>query len=59
MISIMETPIPQPAATAVVDDEDELFFRSLLPDLKKLTEAKKAYVKFKIHQLIYEAREDL
>ena len=41
MIGILKTPIPQPAATAVVDDEDKLFFWSLLPDLKKLTEAKK------------------
>ena len=51
MIGILESPTPQPATTAAVEDQDELFFLSLLPDLKRLTEAKKAYVKLKIHQL--------
>ncbi|KAK0142609.1 Transcription factor Adf-1 [Merluccius polli] len=59
MIDMLETPTPQPATTAAVEDEDALFFRSLLPDLKRLPKAKKAQVKFRIHQIIYEAGEDL
>ena len=62
MMGILESPTPtprQPATTAAVEDEDKLFFQSLLPDLKRLTQAKKANVKFRMHQFIYEAREDL
>ncbi|KAK0146185.1 hypothetical protein N1851_014502 [Merluccius polli] len=59
MKDILETPTPQPATTAAVEDEDDLFFLSLLPDLKRLPKAKKANVKFRIHQIIYEAGEDL
>ncbi|XP_074481157.1 uncharacterized protein LOC141761609 [Sebastes fasciatus] len=36
-------------------DIDALFFQSLLPSLKKLEDRKKEEVKFKIHQLLFEA----
>ncbi|KAK9510237.1 hypothetical protein O3M35_005064 [Rhynocoris fuscipes] len=35
------------------DDEDLLFFKSLLPDLKGLTRPKKTYIRLKIQELIY------
>ncbi|KAM9364358.1 uncharacterized protein KZ484_010614 [Pholidichthys leucotaenia] len=50
----LTTPPPQPAAP----DADELFFQSLLPSLKRLTERKKEEVKLKIHQLLFEAGAD-
>ncbi|XP_073986618.1 uncharacterized protein isoform X1 [Rhodnius prolixus] len=35
------------------EDEDLLFFRSLLPDLKGLSRPKKTYIRLKIQELIY------
>lgn len=35
-------------------DPDELFLKSLLPDIKALSARRKAEVKFKIHQMIFE-----
>jgi len=36
-------------------DPDRQFFEGLIPDLKSLSARRKADVKFKIHQLIFEA----
>ncbi|XP_033988582.1 uncharacterized protein LOC117484227 [Trematomus bernacchii] len=36
-------------------DEDELFFRSLLPSMRRLSIAKRARVRFAIHKAIFEA----
>uniref|UniRef100_A0A3B1IUG3 MADF domain-containing protein n=1 Tax=Astyanax mexicanus TaxID=7994 RepID=A0A3B1IUG3_ASTMX len=38
------------------EDPDEMFFRSILSDFKSLTERRRDELKFKIHQLIFEAK---
>ncbi|XP_053179674.1 transcription factor Adf-1-like [Scomber japonicus] len=43
-------PAPQPPPS-----EDELFLKSLVPSLERLSPQKKAFVTFQIHKLIYEA----
>ena len=43
-------PAPQPPRS-----EDQLFLDSLAPSLERLEPQVKAYVKFQIHKLIYEA----
>ena len=43
-------PAPQPPCS-----EDQLFLDSLAPSLERLEPQVKAYVKFQIHKLIYEA----
>ena len=47
-------PVTPPPST----DEDELFFLSLIPSLKRLSLPKKAEVKFKIHKLIFVAGQE-
>lgn len=42
-------------AQAVPPDPDRQFFEGLLPELKGLSAQRKAEVKFKIHQIIFEA----
>ncbi|XP_053183616.1 transcription factor Adf-1-like [Scomber japonicus] len=43
-------PAPQPPPS-----EDELFLKSMVPSLERLSPQRKAFVKFQIHKLIYEA----
>ncbi len=43
-------PAPQPTSS-----EDELFLKSLVPSLERLSPQRRAYVKFQIHKLIYES----
>uniref|UniRef100_A0A667Y628 BESS domain-containing protein n=1 Tax=Myripristis murdjan TaxID=586833 RepID=A0A667Y628_9TELE len=45
----------QAAAQLQPPDPDRQFFEGLLPDLKALSERKKAEVKFQIHRIIHEA----
>uniref|UniRef100_A0A667X0S8 MADF domain-containing protein n=1 Tax=Myripristis murdjan TaxID=586833 RepID=A0A667X0S8_9TELE len=45
----------QAAAQFQPPDPDRQFFEGLLPDLKALSERKKAEVKFQIHRIIHEA----
>ncbi|XP_036375006.1 uncharacterized protein LOC118771200 [Megalops cyprinoides] len=42
--------------TPAAEDRDEMFLRSLLPQLQSLTPRRKEVVKFKIHQIIFEAQ---
>ena len=44
-------PLPPPQA----EDEDELFFKSLLPALKRLPPAKRSELRFNIHCMFFEA----
>ena len=43
--------LPPPQA----EDVNELFFKSLLPALKRLPPAKRAELKFNIHRMFFEA----
>lgn len=47
--------VERDAEQANMTDEDMLFVHSLVPPLKRLSQQKKADVKVKIHQLLYEA----
>ncbi|XP_053184282.1 transcription factor Adf-1-like [Scomber japonicus] len=44
-----------PLAPQPPPSEDELFLKSLVPSLERLSPQRKAFVKFQIHKLIYEA----
>ncbi|KAK0146181.1 Transcription factor Adf-1 [Merluccius polli] len=48
-------PQPAPPAPQPPRSEDQLFLDSLAPSLERLEPQVKAFVKFKIHKLIYEA----
>lgn len=50
-----QTPQPAPPAPQPPRSEDQLFLDSLAPSLERLEPQVKAYVKFQIHKLIYEA----
>ncbi|KAL2102310.1 hypothetical protein ACEWY4_001478 [Coilia grayii] len=58
------TPAPAPAPAPPLQqgltaaDEDEVFFLSLLPTMRRLPPPKKAEVKFLIHKLLFEAERD-
>ncbi|KAL2102338.1 hypothetical protein ACEWY4_001506 [Coilia grayii] len=56
------TPAPAPAPPLqqglTAADEDEVFFLSLLPTMRRLPPPKKAEVKFLIHKLLFEAERD-
>ena len=49
--AIARLPLPAPAAPS----EDELFLRSLVPSLQRLSPQRRADLRFQIHKLIYEA----
>ncbi|XP_062338406.1 transcription factor Adf-1-like [Osmerus eperlanus] len=52
-LEMAQTPAPLPPPQA--EDEDELFFQSLLPALKRLPPAKQSEYKFNIHCMFFEA----
>ena len=52
-----QAPASQPPPQA--EDEDDLFFKSLLPALKRLPPAKRAELKLNIHRMIFEAEAEM
>ncbi|KAL2096889.1 hypothetical protein ACEWY4_006096 [Coilia grayii] len=51
------SPAPPPIQPPTLD-EDEVFFNSLLPTMRRLNGPKKAEVKFNIYRLLYEAERE-
>lgn len=51
MASLPRPPLPQTSP----EDEDEMFFKSLSPSIRRLPLTRRARLRFEIHQLVYQA----
>ncbi|KAL0146665.1 hypothetical protein M9458_058005 [Cirrhinus mrigala] len=51
MASLPRPPLPQTSP----EDEDEIFFKSLLPSIRRLPLTRRGRLRFEIHQLVYQA----
>ena len=49
---------PPPPPQSPTEDEDEMFFCRLLPNMQTLSVAKRARVRFRVHQLVFEAEQE-
>ena len=48
----------QPPPPPPTEDENEIFFRSLLPSMARLTLSRRARVRFRVHQLIFQEEQE-
>ncbi|KAF4100125.1 transcription factor Adf-1-like [Onychostoma macrolepis] len=53
-LTTLSRPPPPPAP----EDEDEMFFRSLLPSVHRLSVSRRARLRFEIHKLIFQAEQE-